>query len=45
MLDRWIKANQVLPEPDKIDMLSDTTLINGGTIIKTKRQQVPEFTQ
>jgi hypothetical protein len=44
MLDRWVKANQILPDCDKTDMLSDTTLINGGTVNKSRRQQVPEVT-
>lgn len=38
MLERWVKANQILPECDKNDMLSDTTLVNGGIIAKTLRQ-------
>ena len=45
MLDRWVKANQNLPEPDKSDLLSDTTLINGGKINFKRRQQTPELTQ
>lgn len=45
MLERWVRANQVLPECDKNDMLSDTTLVNGGVITKNKRQQTPELTQ
>lgn len=45
MLERWVKANQCLPECDKTDFLADNIFINDGVINKHSRQHDPEFSQ
>ena len=37
MVERWIKANQFLPDVDKTDFFSDTPHVNGGIVRKEMR--------
>jgi hypothetical protein len=38
MIERWVKANQCLPECDIYDFIKDNPLVNGGVIQKHIRQ-------